>query len=124
VTKKPESKPLALPDPYAELGLPETATDADIKQTYFAQVRLHPPETDPQGFKRIRAAYERLRTPDKRRETDLLRLVVWPEPSLESFAPPAGLPAGVDAADVLRAARALSDLGRRDFREDEREVKL
>jgi curved DNA-binding protein CbpA len=123
---KTEIKPLALPDPYADLGLAQAATDAEIKQAYFAQVRLHPPETDPQGFKRIRAAYERLRTPEKRLETDMLRLAVWPEPSLESEWLTVGeAPTrGVDFADVIRAARALSDLGRRDFREDEQEVKL
>ena len=68
---KTEVKLLTVPDPYAELGLAETATEADIKQAYFAQVRAHPPETDSQGFKRIRAAYERLRTPEKRLETDM-----------------------------------------------------
>ena len=119
-----ELKPLTLPDPYTELGVAETATDADIKQAYFAQVRAHPPETDPQGFKRIRAAYERLRTPDKRLETDMLRLATWPEPSLESLAAGAELRRTVGLTDVLQAARALSDLGRRDFREDLREVKL
>jgi curved DNA-binding protein CbpA len=119
-----ELKPLTLPDPYAELGLAPAATDAEIKQAYFAQVRLHPPETDPQGFKRIRAAYERLRTADKRLETDMLRLAPWPEPTLESLG--AGIePAHtVDQVDVVRAARALSDLSRRDFREDQQEVKL
>ena len=123
---KTEPKPLTLPDPYAELGLAPTATEAEIKQVYFALVRQHPPETDSQGFKRIRAAYERLRTPEKRLETDMLRLVVWPEPSLESdwLTKGAGPARGVDFAEVLRAASALSDLGRRDFREDEREVKL
>ena len=118
----PDPAPLALADPYAELGLAPTATEADIKRAYFAQVRAHPPETDPQGFKRIRAAYERLRTPEKRLETDMLRLTLWPEPPLEALA--AELPRTVRLDDVLSAARALSDLGRRDFREDFREVKL
>lgn len=121
---KTEVKLLTLPDPYAELGLTETATEADIKQAYFAQVRAHPPETDPQGFKRIRAAYERLRTPEKRLETDMLRLAKWPEPALESLAAGSELRRTLDLTDVLLAAHALSDLGRRDFREDRREVKL
>ena len=119
-----ELKPLTLPDPYAELGLPPAATDAEIKQAYFAQVRLHPPETDPPGFKRIRAAYERLRTADKRLETDMLRLAPGPEPSLESLGAGTELAHTVDHVDVIRAARALSDLSRRDFREDQQEVKL
>lgn len=119
-----EIKPLSLPDPYAELGLAETATEAEIKQAYFALVRQHPPETDPQGFKRIRAAYERLRTPEKRLETDMLRLAPWPEPTLAPPAEVAQPVRAVSADDVLRAARALSDLGRHDFREDQREVPL
>ena len=49
-------------DPYAALGVAPTASDDEVKQAYFAQVRAHPPESDPQAFKRIRAAYERLRT--------------------------------------------------------------
>lgn len=53
------------------LGIERAATEAEIKQAYFAQVREHPPERDPQGFKRIRAAYEKLRAAGERAETDL-----------------------------------------------------
>jgi len=111
-------------DPYAVLGVAPTATDAEVKQAYFAQVRAHPPESDPQAFKLIRAAYERLRSPEKRLEADMLRVQAWPEPAL-----PAGLKAEpvldlhVAAEDVIRAARALTEMSRRDFREDCREIK-
>ena len=30
-----------------------TASAAEIKQAYFTQVRAHPPERDPEAFKRI-----------------------------------------------------------------------
>jgi curved DNA-binding protein CbpA len=108
-------------DPYVVLGLPPSASLADIKQAYFAQVRAHPPERDPEAFKQIRAAYDRLKTPEKRFENDMLRLEPWPEPPLP---PPEPLDYSVSPADVLQAARAPSDLARTDWREDFREVKL
>jgi curved DNA-binding protein CbpA len=110
------------PDPYALLGLAPTAGAEEIKQAYFAQVRAHPPEREPEAFKQIRAAYERLRTPQKRFETDMLRLAPWPEPV--PSAPLASLEVRVSSAEVIRAARALTDLGRSDWREDCREVRL
>lgn len=120
----PEPKGSRPEDPYAVFGLEPTATLDEIKQAYFAQVRAHPPERDAEAFKRIRAAYERLRTPDRRLETDMMRLQPWPEPPVGDLS--GGDPAldlSVAPDDVIRAARAFSDLGRRDFREDFREVK-
>jgi curved DNA-binding protein CbpA len=119
-----EPKTLFVGDPYAVLGVSPDVSDAEIKQAYFAQVRAHPPETDPQAFKRIRAAYERLRTPEKRLEADMLRLQPWSEPALASIlgAEPS-LDLTVAAEDVIRAARALTEMSRRDFREDCREIR-
>lgn len=112
-------------DPYAVLGLPLDATDDQIKSAYFTQVRAHPPETAPQAFKRIRAAYDQLRDPQKRRETDMFRVRAWPEPSLQAALAAAPVfDLTVKSEDVILAARAQTDLGRRDFREDYREVKL
>jgi curved DNA-binding protein CbpA len=118
---EPAPKSLRPTDPYATLGLPPTASLAEIKQAYFAQVRAHPPERDPEAFKQIRAAYDRLKTPEKKFENDMLQLEPWPEPPLE---PPGPLDVSVSPADVFQAARALSDLARSDWREDFREVKL
>jgi curved DNA-binding protein CbpA len=113
--------PLSQADPYRVLGVLETSSLDEIKRAYFTLVRAHPPERDPEGFKSIRAAYERLKTPEARLDTDMLRLMPWPEPPLS--APP--LPEPVVVADeVIAAARALSDLARSDWREDFREVKL
>jgi curved DNA-binding protein CbpA len=108
-------------DPYAVLNVPPTATLDEIKQAYFALVRAHPPEKDPAAFKQIRAAYDCLKTPEKRLETDMLRLEAWPEPELDA---PAPLDLAVSPEDILLAARAFSDLARTDWREDFREVKL
>ena len=57
--------------PYKVLGVNRNATETEIKQAYFALVREHPPERDPEGFKRIRAAYEKLKAGGERAETDL-----------------------------------------------------
>jgi curved DNA-binding protein CbpA len=105
-------------DPYAELGLEPSATDAEIRQAYFALVRTKGPEKDPARFKRVRAAYDRVSSPEARFETGMLMLQPWlpPEPGPEGSTAP-GL-----AAEVLDAARSLSDLDRRHFREDCREV--
>jgi curved DNA-binding protein CbpA len=58
-------------DPYKTLGLEKGATETEIKQAYFTKVREHSPERDPESFKRIRAAYEKLRSSAERAETDL-----------------------------------------------------
>lgn len=108
-------------DPYTVLGLTPSATAEEIKQAYFTQVRAHPPEREPAVFKQIRAAYDRLKTPEVRLDTDMLRFEAWPEPEL---APPPPLETSLNSTDVIRAARSLSDLARHDWREDWREVKL
>lgn len=109
-------------DPYAVLELGRDATAAQIKASYFAQVRAHPPEREPETFKRIRAAYERLRDPEKRVETDMLLLNRWPAPTRKRRA--AQLDLTVHREDVVEAARALSDLARTDWREHHRKIKL
>ncbi|MCW3053392.1 MAG: heat shock protein DnaJ domain protein [Chthonomonadales bacterium] len=109
------------PDPYLILGITPSASAEEIKNAYFTQVRAHPPERDAVAFKQIRAAYEQLKTPERRLEAEMLRFEAWTEPVLT--APPA-VALKVDPADVLRAARACSDLARNDWREDWREVKL
>lgn len=58
-------------NPYKTLGVERNATEAEIKQAYFSLIRQHSPETDPEGFKRIRAAYEKLRAGGERAQTDL-----------------------------------------------------
>jgi curved DNA-binding protein CbpA len=121
------TEPATLPlqpysDPYAALGISRDATIDAIKDAYFKLVREHPPERDPEAFKAIRAAYERIRTPERRVETDLLLLqdqlplpTEWRAPSLDL---------DVHREDLLSAARALSDLERTDFRDDFRKIQL
>ena len=70
---KPPKKQKPL-DPYKVLGLARDVSQNDIKKTYFTLVREFPPEEQPEKFKEIRAAYEVLRSPEKRAETDLFLL--------------------------------------------------
>ncbi len=49
---------------YEVLGLAEGAGEQEIKRAYFRLVRQHSPEKDPEGFRRIREAYEALQHPD------------------------------------------------------------
>ncbi|MBO0723547.1 MAG: DnaJ domain-containing protein [Blastocatellia bacterium] len=58
-------------NPYKVLGVERTAGEAEIKKAYFRLLREHPPERDPEGFKQIRAAYEKLRAGAERAVTDL-----------------------------------------------------
>jgi curved DNA-binding protein CbpA len=102
-------------DPYAVLGVPRTAAAAAIRSAYFALVRAHPPERDPDNFKRIRAAYEHLRDPERRAETDMQLLQSWTAPARKRRAQTLDLT--VHREDILTVARALTDLERTDWRE-------
>lgn len=55
---------------YEVLGVPGTATAAQIKTAYFRQVRKHPPEKDAEGFRRIQNAHDILIQPNTREEYD------------------------------------------------------
>jgi len=57
-------------DLYAVLGIARTATAEEIKKAYFSSVRLHPPDVDADGFRRVQAAFETLRDEKTRREYD------------------------------------------------------
>ena len=112
----------ALVDPYQVLGLTRNATAEDIKKAYFAKVREYPPEREQVMFKRIRAAYDALRTPEARAATDLF----LPRPPLP-YEPTKRAPVfelKFDPADWLTLAAAYSDLGKNDFRSDERHIAL
>ena len=114
-------EPRPYSDPYAALDVPRDATLDAIKDAYFKLVREHPPERDPDAFKAIRAAYDRVRTAERRVETDLLLL--QPELPLPAEGDAPAFDLSVHREDLLAAARALCDLERTDFREDFREVR-
>lgn len=91
-------------DPYAILGVPRGADQGTIKRVYFEQVRAHPPETDPDRFKTIRAAYEKLRTPERRAQTDMFLL--QPPPPMPGRRMPT-FDVTVHREDILALARQL-----------------
>lgn len=113
-----------LTDPYRVLGLERGASHEEIRRAYFRQVREHPPETDPETFKTIRAAYEQLRSAEQRATTDLY-LLREPPP----WQPPrrrvqATFDLRLHPQEILIAAQAFTDLARDDFRSDYRPVHL
>ncbi len=55
---------------YDTLGVARTATAAEIKRAYFKLVRVHSPENDPDGFRRITEAYTVLSDPEARKSYD------------------------------------------------------
>lgn len=117
--EKPATEQVSYSDPYLTLGLAHTASPEQIKDAYFGLVREHPPERDPETFKAIRAAYDRLRNAERRLDTDMLLLQELDLP-VDLSAPAFELE--VHREDLLRLAHALGDVERTDFREHFRKV--
>ena len=59
-------------DPFAVLGVGESADDAEIRRRYLALVRDFPPDRAPDRFREYRAAYEALSDERGRLEATLL----------------------------------------------------
>lgn len=66
-------------DPYAVLGIARDAEQGEIKRAYFQLVRKYTPEQAPEKFQEIRAAYDKLKTPERRAQADLFLLQPPPE---------------------------------------------
>jgi len=73
------SKKAKAANPYMVLEVDRKASLAEIKRAYFKRVREYPPEEHPQQFKKIRNAYEQLKSPEKRAEVDFFLLQPPPE---------------------------------------------
>ena len=113
---------LASADPYAVLGLVRGASPREIKRAYFELVREYPPEENPDTFKIIRAAYERLRQPDVKAETDLF--LFQPPSPWEPRKRKGKLDLEVHAEDIDLLLQQQGELGQTDFRSDFRQVHL
>ena len=109
-------------DPYTVLGLSRGATQRQAKRAYFTLVREYPPEEQPDAFKKIRAAYEKLRTADVKAETDLF--LFQPPDEWEPRKRRKKLDLSFDAMDVMTHLQQQGDLGRTEFPEDHRLVRL
>jgi curved DNA-binding protein CbpA len=106
-------------DPYAVLGLEPSASAEQVRQAYFRLVRQYTPEAHPEQFKRVRAAYETLRSPARRAEQAVLAFdESGAEVDLDLLAAAAG--AGeFDAAEVLLAVElSASDFASTGFAEN------
>ena len=73
-------------DPFGVLGISSDAETEEIRGAYFALVKERSPERDPEEFKRIRRAYEALRTDSGRWRS---RLMIF---EAEKAGPPSPLP--------------------------------
>ena len=93
---------------YRVLGIEGAADATAVKRAYRRATLEHPPDTDPEGFQRIRAAYELLSDPAKR-AGEMLR---DPLPHAAPPAPPAEVPPaprGATALALLRLAVQFAD---------------
>lgn len=52
--------------PFDVLRCEPTLDEGAIRRAYYAELRLHPPHLDPDGFKRLREAYDVLLDPQGR----------------------------------------------------------
>ena len=104
--------------PFATLGIAPTHDLAAIKRAYFTALTKHPPHSDPDGFKRIRSAYEAL---GSRGEVAsyLLRSAIDVEAELailrrrhDAALARAGQASAASAADIARVARFTEGLAR------------
>jgi hypothetical protein len=102
---------------FAILGIAPTTDLTAVKRAYFSALKLHPPHADPEGFRRLRDAYEALSKPGAlpsavfaagaRVDDDLKALdAVWDAPLTEARA---NRGADLDAAETrARFARWIS----------------
>ncbi len=59
-------------DPFKVLGLAPDASEEEIRNAYFALVKERSPERAPEDFKRVRRAYEALRSASGRHRSHLM----------------------------------------------------
>ena len=122
LTLQAEEPDLSSYDPYRVLGVNKAASQADIKRAYFRLIRQYTPENDPDNFKIVRAAYDKLRSAERRVETDIF----FPQapPEWEGDIKEVTFDLSFHHRDALFALRGWGDLGRRDLQDDFREIDL
>ncbi len=105
-------------DPYEVLGIDRRASTAEVKKAYFNLVKRYSPETHAARFKEVRSAYDRLKTRERRQETDIF---LYNDPYGE-FKPTAEQYSFKVKVDIDKAVdfilRSSSDLDRMNFSED------
>jgi len=94
-------------NPFAVLGVADDADDAAIKKAYLQQVRLHPPERDPERFQTIRGAFEAIQT---QRDRLRYRLFQQETPDLEGLVAAALRPGSGQRPGEQQFQDALAEL--------------
>lgn len=56
---------------YLVLGVPREATDQQIRQAYLEEIKVAPPELNPERFKIVAAAYESIKDEERRLQYEL-----------------------------------------------------
>lgn len=102
-------------NPYVVLGIPKNSSPDEVKKAYFNLIRIHSPEKDPEGFKRIRLAYDSLRDMDKRSQTDLF---LFNDPYDEFNIKREEVKEYKGQINLSAAIYILTDLSRKDFKDD------
>ena len=59
-------------DPYEVLGLASDADEAEVRRRYLELVREFPPDRAPERFAAIRAAFDEVRDPARRLQSQVL----------------------------------------------------
>lgn len=96
-------------NPYLILRVPEDADDARIRRAYLEAVRAAPPETHPERFKAVAAAYDQIKDEVSRYRYQLFNTDVPGETPLAVFqdylrlAPPTTPPGFESLKHHLRA---------------------
>lgn len=104
-----------VPDPHAVLGLPPETTDSEtIRQAWLEGLRAHPPEANPERAEALRAARDRLLSPDRVIERQLGRIDLPDPEALGLGTPEAPRVSGLDRAlaQLVLHAIAEAELGR------------
>lgn len=97
--------PARYEEAFEVLGLAASSPVRELKRAYRAQVVAHPPDRDPEGFRRVREAYELLSKPEAalgvllELDTPVAAPSVLPPPRVEAL-PLATLRALVAELDV------------------------
>jgi hypothetical protein len=92
----------------AVLGVTAEDDAAAVKRAYRKLALAHPPDTDPEGFRRVREAYELLAMPADRVREMLLARQPWVEPP-PLPPPPRPPPRGSLSLAILRLAAGAAD---------------
>lgn len=72
-------------NPYLTLRVPNTADDQHIRQAYLSSIRQATPESDPERFKLLTQAYERIKDESSRHHYELFGADSGESSPLEAF---------------------------------------